>query len=255
VPHLRRPTLSRHHPVHVTLRVEAGIGNLRRRRVRKALYRAFAAGCDRFRFRLVHFSVQRNHLHLLCEAHDQRALGKGMQGLSIRVAKAINRSLARRGSVFSDRYHARALTTPREVRHALAYVLNHAQRHGCWHSPLDPCSSATLFQGWRRGTLIDTAPLDELSTDLGSPVAAARTWLLGVGWRRHGLLDPDEVPGPGPKTRTTLPSLSHSQRAATPRAGSQRQDPRGKRMQSARCRTGRTDRAGRARLTPRRKRL
>lgn len=196
VPHLARPALSRRHPVHVTLRVEASIGSVRRRAVRKAVYRAFAAGCDRFGFRLVHFSLQKNHVHLVCEAKDEGALAKGMQGLSIRVAKAINRALGRSGRVFSDRYHARALRTPREVRNALGYVLNNGLHHGEWHSPIDPCSSAALFiTGWRPGIPFATDSLDELC-EHGPPVAAPRTWLLGTGWRRHGLLDPNRVPGP-----------------------------------------------------------
>jgi len=194
VSHLTRPALSRRHPVHVTLRVETSVGNLRRRAVRKAVYRAFAAGCDRFGFRLVHFSLQKNHLHLVCEAKDEHALAKGMQGLSIRVAKTINRAIDRGGRVFSDRYHVRALKTPREVQRALAYVLNNAQHHGEWHSPIDPCSSAALFTGWRPGIPLATDSLDELC-EHGPPVAAARTWLLGIGWRRHGLLDPNLLPG------------------------------------------------------------
>ena len=82
----------------------------------RAVRRALTGARARFGFRLVHFSVQRDHLHLLAEASDRRALSRGMQGLSIRVAKAVNRRLGRRGAVFADRYHARALKTPREAR-------------------------------------------------------------------------------------------------------------------------------------------
>src|SRR4051812_5153542 len=130
VSHLRRPRLSRHHPVHVTLRAAPGLPSLRKRALRRVLFAAFGAGSERFGFRLVHFSVQSNHLHLVCEADDEGALCRGMQGLSIRIAKRLNRALGRRGRFFSDRYHARALKTPREVRNALAYVLNNARKHG-----------------------------------------------------------------------------------------------------------------------------
>jgi REP element-mobilizing transposase RayT len=196
---------------------------VRRRAVRKAVYRAFAAGCNRFGFRLVHFSLQKNHIHLLCEAEDERSLARGMQGLSIRVSKSINRALGRAGRVQADRYHARALRTPREVRNALGYVLNNAQHHREWRTPFDPCSSASLFlTGWRPGVLFPSDSLDELC-EHGPPVVAARTWLLGTGWRRHGLLDPNLVPGspPWPKSATRreararakpirlLPSLRH----------------------------------------------
>jgi REP element-mobilizing transposase RayT len=97
VSHLRRPTLSVHHPVHVTLRCVTGLPSLRRRQLRKVIFRAFGAGSERFGFRLVHFSVQSNHVHLICEADDARALARGMQGLSIRLAKGLNRGAKRFG--------------------------------------------------------------------------------------------------------------------------------------------------------------
>jgi hypothetical protein len=155
-------------------------------------------GCDRFGFRLVHFSVQHNHLHLVCEAEDERALARGMQGLSIRIARALNRRFERSGRVFADRYHSRPLRTPREVRHALAYVINNARHHGPKRGPgwMDPCSSAVFFKGWQRGTWIDQGEcLEELWSDAGRPFAAPATWLLCTGWKRHGLLATDEVPG------------------------------------------------------------
>ena len=88
--------------------------------VRKAL----AAAKQQFGFSLVHFSVQRDHLHLIAEAIDRRALSRGVQGLAIRLARAVNRQLERKGRLFADRYHARALTTPRAVKFALRYVLS-----------------------------------------------------------------------------------------------------------------------------------
>jgi putative transposase len=96
----------------------------------RAVRGALAGARARFGFRLVHFSVQRDHLQLLAEVSDRRALSRGMQGLTIRVAKVVNRRLGRSGRVFADRYHARALTTPREARWALRYVLSNARKHG-----------------------------------------------------------------------------------------------------------------------------
>ena len=93
------------------------------------LLRAFEAGRDRFGFRLVHYSVQSNHLHLIAEAEDREALIRGLQGLGVRIAKRMNRALDRSGSVLVDRYHVRALETPNEVRMALRYVINNALRH------------------------------------------------------------------------------------------------------------------------------
>jgi hypothetical protein len=142
---------------------------------------------DRFGFRLVHFSVQSNHLHLIAEARDRHALALGMQGLGVRIAKALNKLWSRRGSVFSDRYHARILRTPREVRNALCYVLNNARRHGLALAGLDPFSSARWFDGWSGS---EGPRVGEYG-----PIVAARTWLARVGWQRHGRIEPTAVPG------------------------------------------------------------
>ncbi len=198
VEHRRRPRLSRHHPVHVTVRVVAGLGNLRHRRLRKVVFAALGAGANRFGFRLVHFSVMSNHLHLVAEAADRRALSRGMQGLSIRLAKALNRRLGRRGRVFTDRYHARILRSPREVRAVLAYVLNNARKHGIAASRrwIDPCSSALVFDGWNTGRIeTETGGLRLLFRAEGEPIVMRATrWLLTSGWRRYGPIFTDEVP-------------------------------------------------------------
>lgn len=136
-------------------------------------------------FRLLHFSVQSDHLHLLVEADAPSRLARGVQGLAIRVAKAINRALGRHGTVWATRYHARDLVTPREVRNALVYVLNNFRKHIPNATGLDPRSSAAWFRGWR----------DTVTRSLAMPpVAQARTWLARVGWMRHGPLDIDEAP-------------------------------------------------------------
>ena len=72
-----------------------------------------------------------------------------MQGLGIRLAKAINRRLGRKGRVWEDRYHGRPLRTPREVRHGLAYVLLNARKHGVHGRGIDPCSGS-LVRGMAR---------------------------------------------------------------------------------------------------------
>ena len=178
VSHRARPRHSAGEPLHVTVRLREELPSLRRREVRQAVAGAFARGRERFGFRLVHFSLQSNHLHLIAEAGDRRALSRGMQGLLVRVARALNALWGRAGSVFSDRFHARALRTPREVRAALVYVFQNARRHGIRLVGIDPFSSGAWFDGWReRGRIAGALP---------AIVAAARTWLLCEGWRRHG---------------------------------------------------------------------
>jgi REP element-mobilizing transposase RayT len=129
VAHACRPSLSRHTPVHCTLRVRDDLPNLRRHHLWDELRARFRAGADRFGFRLVEFSVQSNHVHLICEGNDRRALTRGMQGLAIRLARCINKRLGCRGKVFAERYHARQLPTPTETRNALVYVLGNHARH------------------------------------------------------------------------------------------------------------------------------
>jgi REP element-mobilizing transposase RayT len=182
VPHARRPTLAARHPVHVTLRIARGLPSLRRGRTFRELERAFRGGRERFGFRLAHFSVLSNHVHLVVEAEGAPSLSRGMQGLAVRMARAVNRILGRTGTVFAERYHARALRTPREVRNALAYVLVNARRHGLWlrRGAVDPCSSGRWFDGWAESKRV--VGLER------APVARARTWLLRLGWTRYGLL-------------------------------------------------------------------
>jgi len=184
VPHHARPPHAAAHPVHVTLRTGVTVRCLRSARAFPAVARALSASSTG-EFRILHYSAQDDHLHLIVEAADARTLSSGVRGLAIRVARAVNRALGRRGPVWSERYHARALTTPREVRHALVYVLMNRRKHGGDVRGIDPCSSGQWFDGWR-GL--------RLTAQSAAPVARPRTWLAAVGWRRHGLLGLDERP-------------------------------------------------------------
>jgi REP element-mobilizing transposase RayT len=105
------------------LRVRRDVWSLRTRQCFRALERAFYAGCNRFGFRLIHFSVRHNHVHLIGEADDKEALSRGMQGLAVRMSKALNRLMQRRGSVFADRYYVGVLKTVVAVRAVMDFVL------------------------------------------------------------------------------------------------------------------------------------
>src|SRR5436190_18402869 len=129
VSHARRAGLAARFPVHVTAKLSRGLPRLRQRAEYAALRAAFAAGCNRFGFRLVHYAVLDDHLHFLVEAGDRKSLTRGLRGLLIRVAKALNKLWSRHGRVFADRFHDRILTTPREVRNAIQYVLKNAYKH------------------------------------------------------------------------------------------------------------------------------
>ena len=184
--HTRRPPHDVRHPVHVTIRVRRGIPSLRSGAIFPALRQALAAS-SREGFRLLHFSVQSDHLHLIVEADAAPTLSRGVQGLAVRCARAINRSLDRRGPVWNERYHPHALGTPREVRVGLAYVLlelPQAPAGGPGHRSVQ---LGALVR--RLGPAIAPAP------DHPSPVRPPRTWLAASGWRRAGgAIDVREAP-------------------------------------------------------------
>ncbi|MCA1825978.1 MAG: transposase [Myxococcales bacterium] len=167
VSHKRRARFETPAAVHVTLVVTQRVWNLRSRRCFRVVEACLADALGRFGLRVIEFTVLGNHLHLLVEADNDLALSRGMQGLNIRVAKALNRLMGEPGRVFGDHYHSRVLETPTELVNALAYVLgNHAHHFGGWRG-IDPFSSAVYDLERRERVLADP-----------------RTWLLRHGWRR-----------------------------------------------------------------------
>ena len=178
VSHLARPALAPRYPVHVTLRMRDHVYNLRAWRCYRVLRRALIIGSNRFGMRIAHFSVQGNHVHLIVEAMDRRALSRGIQGLAIRMAKGLNRVTDKRGKVFADRFHARILRTPTETRHAVQYVLfNRAHHAQAWRAR----EARRLGRGaaMRVTALILPRGVDErCSLADHDVVVAPRTWLL-----------------------------------------------------------------------------
>lgn len=178
--------------MHVTCRIARGLPRLRRRAERAALLEAFSKGRARFGFGLAHFAILDDHLHFVVEAQGRDSLRRGMQGLLIRVARALNKLWRRKGKVFADRFHDRVLKSPRDVRNVLRYVLGNGHKHSSRngghgpnvHGPIDRFSSAPWFDGFREPVTV--RDLDNHPT----PVRPPRTWLLHTGWRRHGLLPP-----------------------------------------------------------------
>src|SRR5512139_2815902 len=224
-PHKKRPVLKAWQPVHIVQRVNPEVGSLRKRHMYRALREATIAVALRElntmadgEFRIAHISIQRMHIHLLVEAEHQEALSRGMQSFGISLAKHVNcayskaagLSRRRRGNVIADRFHQEIITSPRQARHALAYVLNNWRKHRedqlrvarGWN--VDPYSTSILFSGWKER---------EAATFLWKPRATydplvvylPKTWLLRVGWRRYGLIRFHEVPSAPPqhsKSRT-----------------------------------------------------
>lgn len=164
--HQSRPTFKARHPVHVTMRLLFGVGFLRGFSRKRAIEDALRAAKDRFGMRVVHYSIQGTHLHLIVESDQPSVLSRAIQGLAIRIARSLNRLAGRGGKVFAERFHAHVLEALREVKNAIRYVLEnfrHHLREDVAPVGVDPCSSA----GWR-GSRVGEEP----------PVSPPRTWLL-----------------------------------------------------------------------------
>ncbi|HEY4239949.1 MAG TPA: transposase [Kofleriaceae bacterium] len=184
--HQKRETVRATWPVHVTLRVGRDVPYLRKRSIWRAIAKATLAAAKRGAIRIVHASVQHDHLHILVEARDQYALATGMHAFQISAARWINQVAKRHGQVFPDRYHAHVIKTPREARFALRYVLSNWRKHGedahvGW--AIDPFSTGYSF--WSERPPRDYEPL---------PISAPASWLLREGWRRAGAISPTDAP-------------------------------------------------------------
>jgi len=169
-----------------------------------AIRAATRLSAQRTDFRIVHLSIQRDHLHMIVEADHKAALAKGMQGFAISAARQIHRALRartgarRRGAVFTDRYHPRVLGSPTQVRRAIAYVVNNWRRHGEDRSPsyagwtVDLFASGVSFEGWAEAQTYRPPPTYEPLI-----VAKPRSWVLAGGWQRAGgPISMYAVPGP-----------------------------------------------------------
>jgi hypothetical protein len=195
----------RAHPAHVTLRVVRELPCLRDRDVATGVVEQVRRA-SRKGFRVIAYSIQGDHMHLLVEALGSRTFTSGMRGLTIRIARAVNRALGRSGPVLRDRYHTRALTTPTEMRNAYLYVLANRLKHlvrvdrrardddgELARTGIDPVSSGPWFTGWRGSS-------SRTSAIVAATTPVARPTLASVGWRRAGLIDRGECPRSGPQT-------------------------------------------------------
>ena len=209
VSHLGRPQQSRHVPLHVTIRLVGGVRSMRRRRGYQVAQRAMALANRFEEARLCHLSIQRNHLHLIVEADDQRALTRAMKSFEISLSRNVNGELRRRGRVIADRYHLEKLRTPAQVRAAIAYVLGNWRKHGEDDLPgpprlMDRYSSGPYFTGWDTGPPLPIMRFDAMPfpEDGPLPIRFPTSYLLREGWKRHGLLSPWHRPGGRPRNRS-----------------------------------------------------
>jgi REP element-mobilizing transposase RayT len=189
---------------HITLRVTPDIGPLRRPAAYHAIREAMEVVLARPNFKIVHVSLETDHVHLIVEAADERALGTGMRAFQISAARRLNALVAdgRCGQVFVARYFPRKLGSPTQARNAIRYVLCNWRHHGEDESSaevrylaVDYYSSGPSFSGWSE--LEHTPqPFDRHEGRYKPlPVASPTTWLLRVGWRKAGPISLFDVPG------------------------------------------------------------
>ncbi len=180
--------------VHVTLRIRQGVRSLRCKPFVKEIRKSFRQANERGDFRLLHYSLQAGHVHLIVEADNQEALGRGMKSIGARIARAAQRVFGIKGRVISGAYHPHLLRTPREMYHALRYVLLNIRKHyhQQFHGPpprvqIDEASSARWFENFSRPMPADRSGKREVSRP--------RSWLPKTGWKRFGPIDPAAIPG------------------------------------------------------------
>ncbi len=199
VGHRRRGEIKAYLPHHVTLRVAPQVRWLRTPKAHRAIRNALAAVLDRaHEFRIVHYSIQGNHVHLLCEASGKRALGNGVRAFEVSAARQLNREMGREGQVFPDRYHVETIDSVRQVCHALSYVLNNWRKHeqdggvvGMYDGKIDPFSSGVVFVGWKERT----RPVEVPEGYGAPPVSMAESWYLTVGYKLGPPVSVWAVPG------------------------------------------------------------
>lgn len=126
--HIKRPEIKRLTSLHLTVKIlkdKAGIKNKQTLALLKhAILKARKKG-----LRIIHFTLEYDHVHLLVEANDNEVLGRGMMVFGVTMAKGINRLKSIKGTVYKHRYHFRKINSPRELKNVLHYIFNNGIKH------------------------------------------------------------------------------------------------------------------------------
>lgn len=111
------------------MRMAKHVWNLRSWRSFRKIERALEKAKERFGTRIVHFSIQGNHVHFIVECSDLESLHRSMKGLAVRIARKLNDLMGRKGQVIGDRYHSRVLRSERAAKIAIRYVKDNHLKH------------------------------------------------------------------------------------------------------------------------------
>jgi REP element-mobilizing transposase RayT len=189
VNHMARERVDFKKPLMITMKLKKGLNGFRNRRMLEK-FKECGRESKTFGLHVLHFSLQRDHIHIFLEAKDNLSLGSGMKSLGGRMGRALRSMLGGKGSVFKGRYHLRVLHSPTQTKNALAYVLLNQSNHEKEVPRVDLFSSAAHFGEWK--SLIGRCWQTKLSrmtldpTELPDHLSRPRSWLASEGWRRAG---------------------------------------------------------------------
>lgn len=184
--HVRRGRINRQTPVHLTLRLRDGLTGLRSEKF-LAQFRKAAVGATKKGLRILHYSLQTNHFHILAEADNNQILANAMKSLVTCLAIWLKKMWRRKGSIFSERFHSRILRTPTEVKRVLRYILLNYARHAGVSARIDYYSSGHAFSKWQEllnelTDLIREQVAQEVDPDNSRGLSQPESWLASVGW-------------------------------------------------------------------------
>lgn len=127
--HTRRPLLKKPSSLHLTIKIEKQKSHLKNKTILAILKRAIL-NARKQQLRVIHFTLEHDHVHLLIEAENNRVLGKGMQAFGVTLSKAINRLKKLTGQVYKHRYHFRKITSSRQLKNVMSYIFRNGMKHG-----------------------------------------------------------------------------------------------------------------------------
>ncbi len=186
VSHAKRPRIKFSTPVHITLKIRDGLVNLRCGEV-AAAFKKSAARASVFGFKVVHFSIQNDHVHMIVETPDNESLALGMRSFGCRFGKLVRKIVGGHGPVFSGRYHVSVLNNPTKMKNAMAYVLQNFSKHSKLLNHVDQYSSAAYFVQWNKLLGKKAGPLlvrKSRPPELPFYLSAPGSWLAREGWMR-----------------------------------------------------------------------
>lgn len=172
--HIARDKVTKHTSLHLTIKIERLKAGLRNKDVLKQLHDSIKKA-RKIGLRVIHYTLEFDHVHLLVEVDSNQQLAKGMQSFGISFSKGINKIKAQVGKVFKTRYHFRKLKSPNEIKNVIFYILGNSLKHKKDFSILSPYNTAitasALFPGFELGieeTITKSVLLSQLRDDLKS---------------------------------------------------------------------------------------